>query len=391
MRLLAAAATAACTLVFAGAAFAQSAPDFAATLRPLLLAKMKELSTPGAIVLVEAPGKGTWLEGLGVDDLSNGTPMSADNHMRIGSVTKTLTATAVLMLVDEGKIGLDDPVSKYRPDIPNGDNITVRQMMNMTSGLFNVTEDVGLNAMLDADPQRIWNPREAVAIAFQHPPYFAPGANFHYANTNYDLLGQIVENVTWSPLPRVFEERIFAPLGMAQSQLPAINDLSLPEPFGRGYMYSTNVEGNEVYAALVAGGPRDKGITAPAGTAPRDATQDSISYTYSSGGAISTARDLQIWAKALATGALLKPETHKAQVTWTPHQHYGLGITEVVGPFLGHTGAIPGYQTLIGHDPQSGATIVVLANLLAAPNVPFIQSLPADELAGVIYEQLFKK
>jgi D-alanyl-D-alanine carboxypeptidase len=99
--------------------------------------------------------------------------------MRIGSITNTFTATAILQLVDRGLIGPDDPVARYRPDVPNGKQVTIRQVMNMTSGLFNTTEDIGLNAARDADPTRTWDPQEVLEIAYAHPPYFAPGQGWH--------------------------------------------------------------------------------------------------------------------------------------------------------------------------------------------------------------------
>jgi D-alanyl-D-alanine carboxypeptidase len=98
--------------------------------------------TPGIMVLVDVPGQRTWIEGFGTSDLATKAPISADDHHRVGSVTKTLTGEAILLLVDEGKIGLDDPVEKYLPGVvPNGANITIRQMLDMTSGIYNGTED----------------------------------------------------------------------------------------------------------------------------------------------------------------------------------------------------------------------------------------------------------
>jgi D-alanyl-D-alanine carboxypeptidase len=95
---------------------------------------------------------------------------------------------------------------------------------------------------------------------------------------------------------------------------------------------------------------------------------------------------MQVWAKALAIGSLLEPETQKQRIRWSPHAHYGLGITDS-GTFLGHNGAIPGFQTLIGYEPQTGTTIVVFANNQLEPNTAFV--LPADTIAGIIQKALF--
>jgi CubicO group peptidase (beta-lactamase class C family) len=153
------------------------------------------------MVLVEVPDQGFWTEAFGVSDLRTGRPMSVQNRMRIGDITKTFTGSAILQLVDRGLIGLDDPVARYQPDVPNGDHITIRQVMNMTSGLFNTIEDVGLNTALDANPTRTWLPEEVLEIAYAHPPYFAPGQGWHYSHTDYDILGQIVQRVSGIALP----------------------------------------------------------------------------------------------------------------------------------------------------------------------------------------------
>ena len=112
-------------------------PTFAKKLRPLLEAAMKQLSIPGAIIFVDDPGHGKWTTTLGTRDLATHAPMQVNSYMRIGSITKTLTATVILQLVDQGKLRLDDPVGRYRPEVPNGNHITIRELLNMSSGLFN--------------------------------------------------------------------------------------------------------------------------------------------------------------------------------------------------------------------------------------------------------------
>src|SRR5580704_3915567 len=200
---------------------ANAEPAFVAKLRPLIQSAMKDWVTPGIMVLVDVPGQSTWIEGFGTSDLAT----KADHH-RIGSVTKTLTGEAVLLLVDEGKIGLDDPVEKYLPGVvPNGANITIRQMLDMTSGIYNGTEDPDFNANIDAKPETIWTPQEFIALALKHPPYFAPGTGFHYSNTNYELLGLIVEKQSGMALDNFMAERIFRPLGMTSTILPKANRL----------------------------------------------------------------------------------------------------------------------------------------------------------------------
>ncbi len=179
---------------------------------------------------------------------------------------KAGASTVILQLVDEGELGLDDPVSQYQPEVPNGENITIRQLLNMSSGLFSYTEDEAFNETLDAQSDKAWEPRELVEIGFEHQPYFSSGEGFHYSNTNTVLLGMIIEQLTGQPLEQEFQERIFAPLGMSDTLLPERSSAAIPDPHPRGYMYQTNVEdlstsqleGEEaVQANETAGEPND--------------------------------------------------------------------------------------------------------------------------------------
>jgi D-alanyl-D-alanine carboxypeptidase len=113
--------------------------DCAQRLRPLVKTEMIELGIPGLIVSVDAPNICRWTETLGIRDVPKQVSIRLKEHMRIGSITKTFTGTVVLQLVDEGWLGLDDPISRHLTGVPNGDNITIRQLLNMTSGLYNST------------------------------------------------------------------------------------------------------------------------------------------------------------------------------------------------------------------------------------------------------------
>ena len=141
-------------------------PAYASTLQPQIEEQMTNLRIPGALVYVDVPGEGTWSQAFGTGNLEADTPITPNDHFRIGSNTKTFTGTVILQLVDEGKLGLDDPVSRYQPEVPNGENITIRQLLNMTSGLFNYAEDEDFNQTLDAEPQKVWEPRELIEIGF---------------------------------------------------------------------------------------------------------------------------------------------------------------------------------------------------------------------------------
>ena len=366
-------------------------------MKKLLLQQLQDDQVPGALVYVNHPKLGRWSAALGSSDL-NGAPLDIASYMRIGSVTKTLTATAVLQLVDKGLVGLDDPIERYLPGVvPNGGAITVRQ-------LFNNTEDLGLNEALDAKPFQAFSPQQSIDIAFEHEPYFEPGTGWHYSNTNYIVLGLLLEQMTGMSVSDIFKQWIFAPLKMKRSVMPVGESAEMPNPHPRGYLFGTNVDSLKVYEALLKGDEKGSAVRVPQGVPPQDATDWNPYYTWTSGNAISTLSDIATWAKALATGALLSPKLHKQQLEPTRLPDggvisYGLGITEVlpacesrkevIPRFIGHNGAVPGFQSLVGYSPETGGTIVVLTNSEIAPNTPLLKALPADNLAKIIQQHVF--
>ena len=134
----------------------------------------KELLIPGAVVLLRTR-QGEFTLTYGTTLLGATSAPRADTHFRIASNTKTMTAAVIVLLAQEGKLSLDDPVSKYVPGVPNGDNITMTELLNMRSGLYTYDDDPEFWAILDRDPTKVWSPAEVLAIAFKHPPYFPPG------------------------------------------------------------------------------------------------------------------------------------------------------------------------------------------------------------------------
>jgi D-alanyl-D-alanine carboxypeptidase len=367
----------ACTIAasFALATVATAAPKCAQEFAPLVETRMAELGVPGLIVHVEVPGVCRWAATLGTGDLAKRQNLPLNSHVRIGSVTKTLTGTVVLQLVDEGRIQLDYPIAAYLSGVPNGENITVRQILKMTSGLYNYSEEPGFNQSLDDDLQRVWTVDELLDIGLSEPPYFQPDQGFHYSNTNTVLLGRLIETVTGNPLAAEFERRIFRPLRMTQSSMPAAQDTSIPRPHPRGYTYGTNVGTLDGCDARTVG--------------PRDVTHASHSWTWAAGGAISTLHDLKIWARALALGTLLSTETQAERLDGVPVSpapdaaRYGLHVVNFNG-IIGHNGALAGFSSFIGYVPAKDATIVVLANLY--PDLEC--GVPAHKIANLIAEQL---
>lgn len=362
--------------------------------------KATEFRQVGMVVLIETPnGKfvDTWGT-LGVD--STETP-TLDTKVRVGSNTKTWTGTAIMQMVQEGKLSVDDPVSKYRPDVPNGENITIGQLLDMRSGLFNYTETLELNTALDNEPQKVWEPEQLLALAFSNPPYFPPGQGWHYSNTNTVLLGLIAEQLDGKPIAQIFQDRFFSPLAMTGTSFPANTDNTIPATYSEGYSYAGNVETlGEGKESL----PPEKLAAIEAGTLQaRNTTDDNPSWTWSAGQGISTANDLATWARAIGTGKLLDAQTQQLRMdSVTPTDPgnpastgYGYGIAQM-GPLFGHTGELPGYNSFMGYDPVNDVTIVVWGNSaptaegeapaieLAKALIPFAYSGPADETADDI-------
>ncbi|WP_245914880.1 serine hydrolase domain-containing protein [Nocardia fluminea] len=353
-------------------ATAQAEPAYAATLRPVITQLMKDNVIPGAVVVVKSPKDGDWTETFGTRVIGADDPMSVDDYFRIASNTKTMTSTVILQLVQEGKLALEDPIAKYWPDVPNGDEITIAQLSEMRSGLYSYTFDLEFNAMLDSDPNKVWTPEELLAIAFSHPVDFAPGEKFDYSNTNIILLGLVIEKITKMSAAENFQQRIFEPLGLKHTSLPAATDHSIPDPHPQGYAFGTNVSTIDTFAL-----PPEQQAAALAGTLqPSNATDASPSWTWTAGAAISTVDDVATYVRALVEGDLLDETMQRIRMdSIAPIDPaapevagYGLGIVRFGLHLFGHDGQIPGYMTFMGHDPESDLTIVVATNLATVPS-----------------------
>jgi D-alanyl-D-alanine carboxypeptidase len=306
---------------------------------------MRQANIPGVTVGIWTPDKGSYVRSFGVADKSNGQRMSPDLYMRIGSETKTFTVTALLKLVDEGKVGLDDPIGKYVSGVPNGDKITLRQLAGMRSGLFNYSEDPDFFKALTSDPQRPFTPQQLLDYSFKHRVLFPPGEKFSYCNTNLILLGLVVEKAGGRPLGDYIEKNVTAPAGMDHTVFPS--DQSFPTPHAQGYT-------NQTADGKVA-----------------DTADWNPSWGWAAGAMISNLNDLRIWAPTVATGVLpdgttlISPATQKQRLTTPPTTipgaGYGLGIFDVQG-WIGHNGSLPGYESLTIYLPSAKATLVVLLN-----------------------------
>ncbi|MDX3690194.1 serine hydrolase [Streptomyces europaeiscabiei] len=299
----------------------------------------REAGIPGVAVGLWMPGKGCYVRATGVADTVTRRRMTTDQFMRIGSETKTFTVTALLELVDDRLIRLDDPISRYVRGVPNGARITLRHLAEMRSGLFPYSADSDFARALLSDPGRSFTPRELLAYGFRHPNTFAPGEEFQYSNTNLVLLGLVVEKAGGRPLADFIRERVLGPARLRHTLFPEGREF--PEPHAHGYT-------NQTLSGEI-----------------EDATDWNPSWAWAAGAMISDLHDLRRWARIVATGTLLSPQTQRERLrmlpTGFPGTSYGLGIFDS-GGWIGHNGSIPGYQSVTVYLPSRKATLVLLLN-----------------------------
>ena len=330
----------------------------------------QDSGVPGAIAAVRTPD-GTWVRSLGVANKASGQPMQADMHHRIGSVTKTFTATLLLQAAARGQISLDDTIDQYVEGIPNGDEITLRQMADMSSGIASYTDNEQFQEDLFADPEAVWTPEELARIGIKDSPLFDPGKGWHYSNTNYVLLGMVLEQVTGKPIERLYSKQIIKPLHLKETSFPDAADASIPEPYDHGYTLQGQSDGE-----------------------PVDATDWNPSWGWTAGGMISTVDDMLVYGRALGTGKGLLPREQQAERLTSflyglppnsPEKAYGLGLV-TVGGWLGHTGTQPGFNTTVYYHPQIHTTVVVEVN----NDISVGRKTPADLIFGTLSTELGK-
>lgn len=342
---------------------------------------------PGAIVLVKTP-EGDFSCAYGTKTYRGSSPVSLADHIRIGSITKTWTGTVILQLVQEGRLKLEDPVSKYRSGVPNGKKITIAQLLDMRSGLYSYSETPKLNEVIDRQPGKAWTPGELLALGLHERPYFAPDNGFYYSNTNAILLGLIAEKLDGKPLARIFQDRLFTPLGMQDTLFPFPGVTGLPAPHPQGYMYGTNTE--TLYSQALPGYLRERARSGL--LKPDDVTGLNPSWIWAAGAGISTAGDLATWAEALAGGALLDDRLQRTRMASTQSPdagtldiaRYGLALARF-GELYGHPGELPGYSSFAAHDPVNHVTLVVWTNLTPAPD----GRSPASTIARAVARQVY--
>jgi CubicO group peptidase (beta-lactamase class C family) len=306
-----------------------------------------------------------------VADAVAGLSVSTSRHGGAEGGTRYARAAVILQLAQEGKLSVDDAMSKYLPGVPNGDHITIAELLKMRSGLYNYTDGPEISASMDHDPTKAWSPAELLAIAFAHPPNAPPDTAYEYNNTNYLLLSLIAEKVDGKPLAQSMQDRLFGPLRLQHTVFPALAVHTLPEPYSHGYLYGS------ASVAMVGSPPYSPDVQAAAraGTLlPRDYTDLNHSFAAGAGAVISTASDLATWIEALVTGRVLNAAYQRRWLdSLQPEdpskpkgQRYGYGIVQISwGPnsIYYHGGEMPGYNSFMGYDPDNRVTLVIWTNL----------------------------
>ncbi|AKR12647.1 D-alanyl-D-alanine carboxypeptidase (plasmid) [Bacillus thuringiensis] len=320
---------------------------------------------PGILAKTSEDGK-TWSYAAGVADLRTKKPMETDFRFRIGSVTKTFTATVVFQLAEENRLNLDDSIEKCLPGFIQGNGyddkqITIRQLLNHTSGIANYTMSKDFNIM---DTKKSYTTEELVKMGISMPPDFAPGKSWSYSNTGYVLLGILIEKVTGNNYAEEIENRIIEPLELANTFLPGNSSVIPGTKHARGY------------------------IQLDGASEPKDVTYYNPSMGSSAGDMISTADDLNKFFSYLLGGKLLKEQQLKQMLTTVPTGidelgDSGLGIFKIILPngvsIWGHSGGIPGFSTFAAGTLGGRHTLAVNLNSLKADSPdPFKNILLAE-------------
>ena len=311
-------------------------------LSALMTMAMASEEASGMILFIDYPGHGQFLSAKGTSEA--GTPMNADYQFRIGSVTKTFVATVVLQLVDEGSVKLDDTIDKYVSGVPNGSLITIRELLNHTSGLPEYCDNADFLAILKTDHLHHFTPQDLLNLAFENPLVGTPGEKYSYSNANYILLGLVIEkaNKEADTVEAAIKRRITDRLGLSNTLLPSAN--TFPGSYIHGYDSS------------VSGTLEDWSVQTP-------------SLSWASGAGISNIPDMRTFLKALYDGTLLSSTTQALKLSdWVdckvavlPTMQYGLGWFRM-GGFYGHGGSIFGYENQEYYDPTTGTTICFMFN-----------------------------
>jgi len=312
--------------------------------------QIQKYGVRGVSAAVIFPDRNVW---TGVSGISHDTVLiEPDMLFAIGSITKNFVAALTLNLAEEGVLSLDDPLSKWLPAYPHVDgSITIRQLLDHTSGIYMFWENQQIWDDLKMDREKIWTPEEV--LSYIQEPYFAPGEGWRYSNTNYLLLAMIIEKATGSNLSTEFRERFWQPLDIERAYLSMEEDI----PDNQAHVYGDNFnnDGSDIDLTFL----------------PR-ASHESI--TYGSAGLFMTAVDLARWGHALFEGEVLITQSMDEMMQFVDigfgsnKRGYGLGVELFIKRIssgergIGHSGANIGTSAYMVHLPDYHVTVVVMIN-----------------------------
>ncbi len=328
--------------------------------------QMEYNDLPGVVVGVWVPGEGEYVVARGKANLETGEKREVGDPFRVGSITKTFVATAVLQLVEEGELSKSDELAKWYPDFPNAEKITVDDLLRMRSGIVEGSDMDAFWEAYEKDRLAGVSADDVIERAAKSSAQlgYPPDQRTEYTNVNYVLLGEIVEKVSGEDLGAHLARTVLEPLGLKNTTYPKTSDLP-----GDLHGYHRDIARAE----------------------PVDTTVVNPDPVAGAGAMVSTVPDLKVWAKAVCTGRLLEPETHEARLRthppsgWSDQVGYGEGIIKG-GSFCGHGGDLFGFDSAMWYLPQRDATIVISVN----KTDPYADP-PADALARDIVAILFPK
>jgi len=318
---------------------------------------------PGVYIAVYMPGKAPYLKGVGLADVKTKAEFKPDDRFRIGSNTKTFVVTVLLQLQDEHLLKMDDPISKFKigVDIPNGKNITIRQLAEMRSGLFEAYNTKQFNA-LHFTPNMKISPNQMIRWGVDHKPLFPPGARWSYSNTNYLILGRIIEAVAHDTVGNQIRKRLIEKIGLNNTTFP--DTVTMPTPYAHGYGLDKKGNWEDVSETI------------------------SPSVTWAAGEMISTVPDMARWVKEYVSGTTNSAASQRDRLRCIPinpntKMSFGLGIGSTNG-WYGYTGGLPGYHTAAYYCPSKDITIIAFVTAQEEKPFPGAANVIVRDISRII-------
>ncbi|WP_218003835.1 serine hydrolase domain-containing protein [Herbiconiux solani] len=336
----------------------------AADIRQTITDRMAEWGLRAVIVQATKGDQPIITEAFG--ESMSGVPATTEMHFRNGAVAISYVATALLTLVDDGTVALDDPLGTWLPDVPNAERVTLGQLAQMTAGYADYVQDAGFLAQLEADPFRQWTPEQLAAYGTAQPLIYEPGTNWNYSHTDYVLLGLALEKITGQPMEELLQQRVLDPLGLENTRAASTPEIAEP-----------------VLHAFTAERRQSLGI--PAGTPfLEDSTFWNPSWTITRGAVQYTdIADLTRTARGIGTGELLSPALHAQQLnldtrgrsstidgctTCFPHSEiytYGIGVV-MMGDWILQNPMFSGTAAVEAYLPAEDVTLAVVVTFTEA-------------------------